>query len=78
MSEEKVCPNCGNNRFTTERVTSEVVRIDGNGEVQKVIECNDTEFHNGLHCTDCDIHLDGFDQLVSESYFHEVIAPKQV
>lgn len=73
---EKVCPNCGNEYFTQVRTIKQEVSITGEGKV--IDNCDSTlEVINvdpKVKCSQCDVVHDSLENLVDESYFHEVIA----
>lgn len=81
MSDEtqKVCPNCGNDSFTSLRIFIYNAIVDGNGMIVDKGKLLTTGVHEEAvyKCTDCESIYEDLSSLVSEAYFHEVIVTQE-
>lgn len=70
---EKVCTNCGSERFLTYESIRQTVVIDGNGDTIDVHEVHSSKRDGVIKCIECNVSTRQ-SSLVTAQYFHEVIA----
>lgn len=75
---QKVCPNCGGERFFVDESVRQTVIIDGDGSTVERYEIHSSKRDEELRCVECNITIDTIESLVTETYFHEVIVPKSM
>lgn len=74
MAGKKVCPECGCESFKSYEQVTRAVIIDGDSNTVKV--CEDTSegiLYNTMTCIGCKNELTP-NSLVTEEFFHEVVA----
>lgn len=80
VESKKVCPNCGNNTFNAvETVVNDIV-ITGEGRKLCTMGQIDSSMDtNVIQCVACKVSIDKVaNSLVTEAYFHEHIALKEM
>lgn len=75
---QKVCPNCGGERFYADESVRQTVIIEGDGSTVERYEILSSKRDEEIRCQTCHISIDTLESLVTESYFHEVIVPKSM